>query len=121
MITEVTYLDGTSCYTFDNQIWHPKSIIVNDTTISEHISAILHANYQESSNSLEIECMSESEQQVHFYLMPITGGTRILIGNTVVNQGVNKLHFNLDTVKRGSYFLIMDQNLTTLISKIIIF
>lgn len=119
-ITEVTFLDGSSYYTLDNQKWHQKSFVVTKPT-EENTSSPLTARFNEQSNSIDIEYNSTKESNTNFYLMPITGANRIFLGRSFVLPGINQIQFKLNEVKSGNYFLILDQNSISSLCKIIIF
>jgi hypothetical protein len=120
MITVATFLDGRSYYTTDNQIWHKKSFVINNTT--DKIShSRLTARFNDLSNAIDIEYHSIIDGNANFYLMPLTGANRIILGSSFVLPGINLIQFNLDEVNRGNYFLIVDQNSISSLCKIIIF
>lgn len=118
-ITEVSFLDGTTFYSIDNQVWHKKSYILNEQYI-ENRKLNLFAQLNEITNSIEIECTSHIEGNAKFYLMPIIGTNRIFLGSSGLYLGINRIQFYLHSIKPGSYFLIMDQNINTSIYRIII-
>lgn len=118
--TEVTLLDGSSYYSTDNQTWNQKSYVVSNP-IEENRSSLLAARLDVQSNSIEIDYTSNTEGTSNFYLMPITGANRIFLGSSFISHGINQIQFNLNEVKSGNYFLIVDQNNVSSLCKIIIF
>lgn len=120
MITEVTFLDGSSYYSLDNQKWHQRSFVINNQT-DKISNSPLTARFNELSNSVDIEYNSVKDGNASFYLMPMTGANRIFLGNSFVLPGINRIQFKLNEVKSGNYFLILDQNSVSSLCKIIIF
>lgn len=120
MIVVVSFIDGSTIYSFDKHSWHQKSYLEHDVT-KQSVKNKLTTMYDEQSNEVNIEFYSETESNTKFYLMPYLGNSRILLGNTLVNNGYNSTSFTIKHLKRGKYFLIVDSDNHTSISSVFIF
>jgi len=120
-VTEVTFLDGSSYYSTDNQKWHQKSYVVTNQSIEKIEESHLTARFDEQSFSIDIEYSTLNEGNGNFYLISMTGNSRILLGSSFVSPGINKIQFKLNEVNSGNYFVISDQNNISSICKITIF